>query len=151
MNTKGNGATTPLEESVSGIGAPAAVADSLAPPLKGGGVDGRMRAELEQAHVAIEDMNDRIAELTNANEVLAGKLQQELRLREETERDLLRLRSEMPTRKPDDTEKQMLRHELSMAIEELQIMQEELQAAHDELGQRSQASNIDQVSDSLAK
>jgi hypothetical protein len=53
----------------------------------------------------------------------------------------------MPDRKPDDAEQEMLRHELSMAIEELQIMQEELQAAHDELGRRNQTYSSNHVSE----
>jgi hypothetical protein len=151
MDTKGNGARTPLGESVSGISAPAAVKEHLAAPLQVDDVDGRMRAELEQAHVAMEDMNDRIVELARMSEELTDKLRLEQRLREETEQQLLELRSRMPDHKPDDAEKEMLRHELSMAIEELQIMQEELQAAHDELGRRNQIRSTNLVSESLAK
>jgi hypothetical protein len=150
MDTKGNGARTPLEQSVSAARTPEAVTDCLAAPLQ---VDsaGRMRAELEQARVAMEDMDDRIVELARANEELTGKLEHELRLREETEQQLLELRSKMSDRTRGDAEKEMLRHELSMAIEELQIMQEELQAAHDELGRRTQTCSTEQVSESSAK
>ncbi len=138
MDTKGNGARTAME----GISASAAMTDPLVIPPQVDGSDGRVRAELEQAHVAIEDMNDRIVELARANEELTEKLQQELRSREETEQQLVALRLHVPDRKQHDAEKQMLRHELSMAIEELQIMQEELQAAHDELGRRHHTNQV---------
>lgn len=148
MDTKGNGVGTPLKESVLDINAPAAVTDPRAAPLQTDGVVGRIRAELEQAHVAMEDMNDRIAELARANEELTDRLNHEQRLREETERQLQKLPSGLTQ---DDGEKEMLRHELSMAIEELQIMQEELQAAHDELGRHNQTSSTNQVPEFLAK
>jgi DNA repair exonuclease SbcCD ATPase subunit len=150
MDMKGNNSTHG-GAAASGITARAAVTDPLAEPLQVDGVDERMRAELEQAHVAMEDMNDRIAELARANEELTDRLQHEMRRREETEQQLLELRSEVPDRKPDDGEKDMLRHELSMVIEELQIMQEELQSAHDELGRRTQTCSTHQVSESLVK
>jgi hypothetical protein len=57
----------------------------------------------------------------------------------------------MPDRKQRNAVKEILRHELSMAIEELQIMQEELQAAHDELGRRHHSGSANQVAESLAK
>jgi hypothetical protein len=101
--------------------------------------------------VAIEDMIDRIVELARANEELADKSQQDLRLREKTEQQLVELRSRMPDRKQRNAVKEILRHELSMAVEELQIMQEELQAAHDELGRRHHSSSTNQVAESLAK
>ena len=128
-----------------------ATASGITAPLHVDGVDGRMRAEFEQARVAMEDMNDRIVALARANEELTDKLQQETRLREETEQQLLEIRAKIADRRPDDAEKEMLRHELSMAIEELQIMQEELQAAHDELGRHDQTCSTNQVSESLAK
>jgi len=151
MDTTGNGATNPLEESVSGIAAPTPVTNSAAASLEVDGLAGRLRAELEQAQVAMEDMNDRIVELARANEDLTDRLQEEMRLREETERQLSRLTSDTPDSKRDDVEKEMLRHELSMAIEELQIMQEELQAAHDELGQRNQGYSSNEASAAVTK
>jgi hypothetical protein len=57
----------------------------------------------------------------------------------------------MPDRKQRNAVKEILRRELSMAIEELQIMQEELQAAHDELGRRHHSGSTNQVAESLAK
>jgi hypothetical protein len=67
MDTTGNGATNPLEESVSGIAAPTPVTNSAAASLEVDGLAGRLRAELEQAQVAMEDMNDRIVELARAS------------------------------------------------------------------------------------
>jgi len=128
-----------------------ATASGITAPLHVDGVDRRMRAELEQAQMAMEDMNDRIVELARANEELTDKLQEEMRLRQEVEQQLVELRSKSADRRPEDAENDMLRHELSMAIEELQIMQEELQAAHDELGRRDQTCSTNQVSESLAK
>jgi chromosome segregation ATPase len=94
----------------------------------------RLRAELEQAHVAIEDMSERMAELARANEELTAKLKEEARLRALSEgqlRDLReRARSTPGAEQADDG---ALRQELSVALEELQVMQEELQAAHDAL------------------
>jgi hypothetical protein len=57
----------------------------------------------------------------------------------------------MPDRKQRNAVKEILRRELSMAIEELQIMQEEFQAAHDELGRRHHSGSANQVAESLAK
>ena len=95
----------------------------------------RLRAELEQAHVAVEDMNERVLELVRANEELVARLKQETRLREHTERQLSEVRAQAQARQPppppgDDA---IVRQELSVALEELQVMQEELQAAHDAL------------------
>ncbi len=93
------------------------------------GLADRLRAELEQAHVAIEDMNERVSELIRANDELAAQLKEEARLRAVTETQLLALREQ--ARPADDAA--ALRQELSVALEELQVMQEELQAAHDAL------------------
>jgi predicted RNase H-like nuclease (RuvC/YqgF family) len=98
--------------------------DAHAPEANG--LTERLRSELEQAYVAIEDMSERVAELVRANEELTAQLQEEVRLREQTEKQLLELRSGQP-------EDPTLRQELSVALEELQVMQEELQAAHDAL------------------
>lgn len=98
------------------------------------GVDERLRAELEQAHVAIEDMSERVAELVRANDELAARLKEEARLRALTEMELLKLREQSRSHgSPEQAEDAALRQELSVALEELQVMQEELQAAHDAL------------------
>ncbi len=151
MDTKGNSVRIRSDEAVSGIAAPAATTDPISASPEGDGLDGRLRAELEQAQVTIEDLNERISELVRANGELADKLQQETRSRAETERRLSQLCSDMPDDKRDEAEKKMLRQELSMAIEELQIMQEELQAAHDELGRRNQTCSSTQGSAALAR
>ncbi|HEY7581426.1 MAG TPA: hypothetical protein VH855_27840 [Acetobacteraceae bacterium] len=93
----------------------------------------RLRAELEQAQVAIEDMNERLIELARVNEELAARLREEARLREKTELQLFQLRAQTPHGKREEAEDATLRQELSVALEELQVMQEELQAAHDAL------------------
>jgi peptidoglycan hydrolase CwlO-like protein len=97
------------------------------------GLADRLRAELEQAQVAIEDMNERLIELARANEELAARLREEVRLREKTELQLCQLRAETSHGKREEAEGGALRQELSVALEELQVMQEELQAAHDAL------------------
>ena len=95
----------------------------------------RLRAELEQAHVALEDMNERVMELVRTNEELAAKLKQQTRLREKTERQLsdVRAQAQVSPPVPPPSDDALLRQELSVALEELQVMQEELQAAHDAL------------------
>jgi chromosome segregation ATPase len=92
----------------------------------------RLRAELEQAHVAMEDMSERVAELVRANDELAAKLKEEACLRAAIEAQLRELREHTGPR-PERTDDAALRQELSVALEELQVMQEELQAAHDAL------------------
>jgi prefoldin subunit 5 len=105
-----------------------------APSPETDGVAERLRAELEQAHVAIEDMSERLAELARANEELTARLKEEARLRALTELQLRDLR-ERPSacNNAGLAEGAALRQELSVALEELQVMQEELQAAHDAL------------------
>jgi hypothetical protein len=98
------------------------------------GVAERLRAELEQAYVAMEDMSERFSELARANEELEAKLKEEARLRALTEMELLKLREQSRSHgDPEQAEDAALRQELSVALEELQVMQEELQAAHDAL------------------
>jgi hypothetical protein len=97
------------------------------------GLAERLRAELEQAQVAMEDMNERVVELARCNEELAARLREEVRLREKAELQLFELHARMPHRKQDNTDEAVLRQELSVALEELQVMQEELQAAHNAL------------------
>ena len=103
-------------------------------PSEASGVAERLRAELEQAQVAIEDMNDRIAELIGANEELTAKLKEEARVRKLTEMQLQELRAQAPSSGGHElSDDEVLRQELSVALEELQVMQEELQAAHNAL------------------
>jgi hypothetical protein len=101
--------------------------------LNADGLTDRSRAELEQAHVAIEDLNERVMELARANEELTTRLREEARLRHKSELELLELRAKAVPSKPDNVEHATMRQELSVALEELQVMQEELQAAHDAL------------------
>jgi hypothetical protein len=105
-----------------------------AQPPQTNGVDERLQAELEQAQVVIEDMGERMTELTRANEELTAKLKEETRLRQLTEMQLQELRERaLPTQGLEQTDNAALRQELSVALEELLVMQEELQAAHDAL------------------
>ena len=98
------------------------------------GLADRLQAELEQAHVTIEDMNERVSELIRANDELAAQLKEEARLRTLTETQLLELREQARSQRGSElAEDAALRQELSVALEELQVMQEELQAAHDAL------------------
>jgi chromosome segregation ATPase len=95
---------------------------------------GRLRAELEQAQVALEDMDERLAELVRASAGLSERLAEQSRLREEAERRAEQLREEVSLMKERETAVEaQLRNELSVALEELQVMQEELQGAHNAL------------------
>jgi chromosome segregation ATPase len=95
---------------------------------------GRLRAELEQAQVALEDMDHRLAELGRANAGLSERLAEQSRLRQEAEHRAEQLREEIALMKERETAVEaQLRNELSVALEELQVMQEELQGAHDAL------------------
>ncbi len=91
----------------------------------------RLRAELEQSQVAIEDMEQRLGELTEENVDLRAQLAELLRMRAAAEQESELLRGEIS--KPRDTEELLLRQELSVTLEELQVMQEELQVAHEAL------------------
>jgi DNA anti-recombination protein RmuC len=103
-------------------------------PASANGVAERLRAELEQAHVAMEDMSERVSELARVNEELAAKLKNEARLRALTEMQLQELREQAQSHgSAEQADGAALRQELSVALEELQVMQEELQAAHDAL------------------
>ena len=91
----------------------------------------RLRAELEQALVAIEDMEQRLTQLTEENVKLRAQFAEQVRQRAVAERKAEQLLQEIS--KPRDTEELPLRHELSVTLEELQVMQEELQIAHEAL------------------
>ena len=93
----------------------------------------RLRSELEQAHVALEDMDERIAELVRANAEMSERLREESRLREQAELRAEQLVQHARHDQPDRTGEKSLRQELSVALEELRVMQEELQTAHDAL------------------
>jgi hypothetical protein len=90
-----------------------------------------LRAELKQAHVAIEDMEQRMAELVEESVKLRAQLVEQKNLRVAAEEQMRRLQSEVS--KPPDTEDSLMRQELSVTLEELQVMQEELQVAHEAL------------------
>ena len=102
----------------------------------------RLRTELEQATVTIEDMEERLAELDRsnvelaaANERLEGDLAKERALREQAEARL-QLQGLMAEAEGKEA---ILRQELSVVLEELQVMQEELQTAHANLAARDTA------------
>jgi ABC-type phosphate transport system auxiliary subunit len=99
----------------------------------------RLRAELEQARVVIEDMEQRLTQLTEENIELRAQSAEQVRLRTVAEREAERLREEIS--KPRDTEESPLRHELSVTLEELQVMQEELQVAHEALARARVVAN----------
>ena len=104
-------------------------------------VEGRNReveglhGELEQARVALEDMDHRIAELAVANGTLQERLASETRRRELAERELQNLRASMEAASAAPAEGDALRQQLSTALEELHVMAEELSAAQDALRQ----------------
>jgi predicted RNase H-like nuclease (RuvC/YqgF family) len=100
----------------------------------------RMETELEQATVAIEDLDARLAQFAEKNErlttevaelerrngILSERLILETARREEAEARVRRDRDDADLR----TEVAALKHELSVVLEELQVMQEELEYAH---------------------
>lgn len=94
-------------------------------------VEERLRSELEQAQVTLEDMDARIAGLSVSNGELQDRLRDEVRRREEMEREVQHLRKtvvEAPTESPVEL---ALREQLSTALEELHVMAEELTLAQD--------------------
>jgi chromosome segregation ATPase len=93
----------------------------------------RLRSELEQAHVALEDMDERMAELVRINAELSERLREQSRLREQAELRAEQLIQHAEAAQADRTEETCLRQELSVTLEELRVMQEELQTAHDAL------------------
>jgi uncharacterized coiled-coil DUF342 family protein len=94
----------------------------------------RLRAELEQLSVSLEDMDERIQELVRNNTELGAQLTTEMRLRQEAEQRIQELLAAEVPPPVESTAELQLRQELSLALEELQVVQEELQAAHDALG-----------------
>jgi len=102
-----------------------------------GDVDGtdrlaQLQGELEQAKVAMEDMDARLAELAGANATLESQLETQLCLRVKAEQRVVELLADA-SKQSTQREEVALRQELSVALEELQVMQEELQTAHDAL------------------
>lgn len=134
MGTEGGSTAVVPEHRDAGIGRSRAVIRSDVRRTEADGLAERLGAELEQAHVTIEDLNERVAELARANEELTAKLTAAARLRERAELELAELRAQSAGGKSEvDDASSVLRQELSLALEELQVMQEELQAAHDAL------------------
>lgn len=93
----------------------------------------RLRSELEQARVALEDMEQRIAHLTAANTALQGELQREVGCREELERQLQQMRVATLGAATPVTPELVLRQQLSTALEEMHVMAEELSLAQEAL------------------
>lgn len=97
----------------------------------------RLRSELEQARVALEDMDHRVAELSAANAALHERLQREVRSRELADRELQALRAAQHAASPEAGPEAALREQLSTALEELYVMAEELSLAQDALRETS--------------
>jgi hypothetical protein len=98
----------------------------------------RLQGELEQARVAMEDMDARLAELAGVNATLETELRTQSGLRAKAEQRIVELLADASKQGPQP-EVTTLRQELSVALEELQVMQEELQAAHDTLAAAQRA------------
>lgn len=94
-------------------------------------VEERLRNELENARVAMEDMDARIAELSASNGALQDRLREEVRRREEMEREVQRLRETVVAAPSESPMEHALREQLSTALEELHVMAEELTLAQD--------------------
>jgi chromosome segregation ATPase len=92
----------------------------------------RLRAELEQAHVALEDSEERLAELNAANAALSDRLLNEQQKREAAELNAAQLLIQLESARAGQ-ENPDLRQELSVTLEELKVMEEELLAAHHDL------------------
>jgi len=92
-----------------------------------------LRGELEQARVALEDMDHRLAELAIAHDELQQRLADETRRRELAERQLRDLKASMAATSAAPDEGDALRQQLSTALEELHVMTEELSVAQDAL------------------
>jgi hypothetical protein len=98
----------------------------------------RPRTELEQAAVAIKDMDARVTQLAEENAELAERVLQLSRLNGELTQQLagqtaLRELVETQLRRqvePELTEAAVMRSELSVVLKALQMVQEELQNAH---------------------
>lgn len=102
----------------------------------------RLRAELEQTRVLIEDMEEQVAALAAANAELSEQLTGQTRLREAAEHELAAaMAAQRKEKSADDLqmrEDAAMRQELNVALEELQVMLEELQSAHDALSTERQ-------------
>lgn len=91
----------------------------------------RLHSELEQARVALEDMDARIAELSVSNGELQDRLRDEVRRREEMEREVQHLRETVVAAPSESPVELALREQLGTALEELHVMAEELALAQD--------------------
>lgn len=95
----------------------------------------RLRGELEQARVALEDMDHRVAELSASNAELHERLHREMRSREAAQRELEALQASQRAAAAEAAPDAVLREQLSTALEELYVMAEELSLAQDALRQ----------------
>lgn len=93
----------------------------------------RVRSELEQARVALEDMELKLAELGAVNAGLRAHLEQETTAREALEERLRQLRTAQITPSSPASSEIVLRQQLSTALEELHVMAEELTLAQEAL------------------
>lgn len=98
----------------------------------------RLRAELEQALVAVEDMDQRLMEFADANSELQARLTDETQRRIAAELRVDQILEKARARELESAEDPAMREELSVTLEELQVMQEELQAAHEALARAQQ-------------
>ena len=93
----------------------------------------RLRGELEQARVALEDLERSVVDLTAANARLQVELQRETECRQALERQLEQLRAaKLGSGAPVSLEL-ALRQQLSTALEEMHVMAEELTLAQEAL------------------
>jgi septal ring factor EnvC (AmiA/AmiB activator) len=93
----------------------------------------RLRSELEQTHVELEDLDSRINALAAAKDDLEQRLRVERRLREAAERQVTELITAAQTPRPEQAIELELRQQLSVTSEELHVMADELQLAQEAL------------------
>lgn len=94
----------------------------------------RLRGELEQAAVALEDMNEWASRIAASNEQLSVQIQVEIKARHEAEKQLTEVLSKpQPDLELHRRQEEALKAQLSVTLEELQVMAEEFQASQEEL------------------
>ena len=99
--------------------------------VRGLRVSDRMLSELEQAHVTAEDLEQRLNEAIATNRRLEAELREERRKRDVAERELAAVQLTAQAADQKQTGEAELRQQLSITIEELQVMAEELEVAQD--------------------